>query len=137
MVAHVGGEQSSYIGPTDLMFPRMVYVVSGERFVAAAPVKDLCLLYKKLNQKDANNFLDLVDFLQGLTTKYLSAANGIWAKLVAGDCMVIPPGWFMCESFMDALGDTFDILDIYRLFVIPISSFQVSTSSFKLKLGLT
>ena len=108
------------MGVTDLVFPRFLYVAEGERFCCGAPMDHLCKLYRDKNDKNAGSLLDLVEFVQGLTTKELGNANGIWINLSAGDCIISPPGWFMCESILDSI---ISILYLYSMsfhFIVSI-----------------
>lgn len=87
------------MGPTDMLFPRFQYVVTGEKFFAGADIIRLCRLYKELNdQTSPTTFLDLVELLQSVSTNELATAGGVWTKLSPGSCLIIPPGWFVMDG---------------------------------------
>ena len=82
------------MAPSDLMFPRVKFVLEGERFLAAAPVAPLCKLYKEKTKEFPSSFLDLCSFTQELSTDDLSRAHGVWVRIVPGQFIITPPGLF-------------------------------------------
>ena len=93
-----GGMQSTFVGPTDFLFPRFQLALQGERFVVAVHIEKLAVLYTKVMKKHPVDILDFIEFVQKQSSSVLRQADAVWASLRPGPAMIVPPGWFVSEG---------------------------------------
>lgn len=120
MVVVPGGMQSTFVGPTDFLFPRFQLALQGDRFVVAVHIEKLAVLYTKVMKKHPVDILDFIEFVQKQNSSVLRQADAVWASLRPGSAMILPPGWFVSEGPLVSL----------TMFVITFTLTQVMCFKF-------
>ena len=102
------GPTYRWVGLSDLLWGRLVYVLGGERVFIGLPI----MAFQKELQHPATTVSDIVSKFTSMTRDEIKE-NGGFARIVeSGDGLVVPPGYLLADANTGSMPDcTMDSVD--------------------------